>query len=891
MSDSAPPAPIDNVRDLMIEDEMKESYLKYAMSVIVSRALPEVRDGLKPSQRRILVAMNDLNLHPRAKFRKCAKIAGDTSGNYHPHGEQVVYPTLVRMAQDFNMRVPLIAPQGNFGTPDDPPAAMRYTEARLAPPCMEMLDNLDEDTVDFIPNYDESRFEPTVLPARIPNLLINGAQGIAVGMASSIPPHNLSEVCSAVHALLDDPDITLDELMEHVPGPDFPTGAMICGRSGIRDAYERGRGKLRLRAPCVVEERPQDRLSLVFTELPYGVSIKAVSDQIVALVNAKKLTSISDVRDESSLADGVRLVVDLKRGENDRVVLSHLYKHTRLQETFSIINIALVRGRPETLPLKRMLEEFRDHRVTVIRRRTRFRLAKAEARAHIVEGLLRALDLIDQIIHTIRSSKDRDEAKSRLVAGIAGGDGVEPATFSELQADAILDMRLARLTGLERDKLQAEFDELAAKIAEYRAILADREKVFELIRGEMAEMIAKYGTPRRTLITDDPSEVRMEDLIADDPVVVTVSHEGYVKRLSLTEYRTQGRGGKGVRGADTKAGDFVERLIITTNHQYLLVLTQTGQLHWLRVFDIPESGRYSRGRALINLLSVDKADRIAACVPVRNFAEGFLLTVTQNGKIRKTPLEGFKRPRVGGIIGVRIVEGDKLIHARELDEGQEILLATRGGKSIRFPESDVRSMGRASAGVRGIKLKDGDAVVAMVVLEDGKDILTVCARGFGKRTPLSEYRIQGRGGQGIINIKVSDRNGPVVGVRAVDDDDEFMMITEGGQVVRTRVADTRTIGRNTQGVTLMSVPKKDRIVSVALIQPEDEEDVVEGEGGEGAAAEDGAAEDGAIQASADEGSATEGGDADAAAAGETTADSSDDDVADETTPDDSAPEA
>ena len=853
------PAPTENVRDLLIEDEMRESYLKYAMSVIVSRALPEIRDGLKPSQRRILVAMNDLGLHPRAKFRKCAKICGDTSGNYHPHGEQVVYPTLVRMAQDFNMRLPLIQPQGNFGTPDDPPAAMRYTEARLAASCMELLANLDENTVDFVRNYDDSRNEPTVLPARFPNLLVNGAQGIAVGMASSIPPHNLTEVCTAVVALLDDPDITLDGLMEIIPGPDFPTGAMICGASGIRDAYERGRGRLRLRAPCVLEERGSDRWSLVFTQLPYGVSIKAVSDQIVELVNSKKLTSISDVRDESSLADGVRLVVDLKRGENDRVVLSHLYKHTRLQETFSVIMIALVRGRPETLPLKTMLVEFRDHRITVIRRRTRFRLDKAEARAHIVEGLLNALDIIDCIIETIRASSAREDAKARLVAG----DWATPPNwtgplpdvkFSELQADAILDMRLARLTGLEREKLQAEWDELAASIDDLRDILARRERVLDIIREDMREMIERFGEPRRTLITADASEVRMEDLIADDQVAVTISHEGYVKRLSLTEYRTQGRGGKGVRGAETKEGDFVERMMIATNHQYLLVLTQTGQMHWLRVFDIPEAGRYSRGRALINLLQVDASDRIAACVPVRNFDEGYLLTVTAQGKIRKTPLSGFSRPRVGGIIGVYINEGDRLIGAQELTEGQEILLATRGGKSIRFPESDVRTMGRASAGVRGIRLREDDEVVSLVILEPEKEILTVCENGYGKRTSLDEYRVQGRGGQGIINIKVTTRNGNVVGCRAVAQDDEFMMITEGGQVVRTRVSDTRTIGRNTQGVTLMSIPKDDRIVSVALIVPEEESDDDGTDGDDGAAGDGAAGGDGAadVDASSEE---------------------------------------
>ena len=822
------PAPGDNVKDLLIEEEMRESYLKYAMSVIVSRALPDVRDGLKPSQRRILVAMNDLGLTPSSKFRKCAKIAGDTSGNYHPHGESVVYPTLVRMAQDFVMRERLIEPQGNFGSLDDPPAAMRYTEARLSRASMDMLANLDEDTVDFVPSYDERLQEPTVLPARLPNLLINGAQGIAVGMASSIPPHNAREVCNAVIALLDDPDVTLAELMKHVPGPDFATGGTICGRSGILDAYETGRGHLMLRAKCRTEEGRSDKLHLIFTELPYGVSIKAVSEQIVELVNSKRMTSIADVRDESSLDDGTRLVVELKRGENDQVALNQLYKHTRLQETFGVIMIALVRGRPETLPLKRLLEEFRDHRVVVIRRRTRFRLDKAEARAHIVSGLLKALDIIDEIIAVIRGSATTAEAKAKLVAGIVSPAKPAPVQFSEVQADAILDMRLARLTGLERDKLQAEWDELCALIDELRSILEDRAKLIAIIRAEMMEMVKAYSSPRKTEITSDSSEVRMEDLISDDQVAVTISHEGYVKRLALSEYRLQGRGGKGVTGAETKEGDFVERLIICTNHQYLLVLTKTGHLFWLRVFDIPEAGRYSRGRALINMLQVDANDRIAACVPVRSFEKGYLLTVTAKGTIRKTPLDGFSRPRPSGIIGVLIEEGDRLIGASMLDEGQEILLATKKGQAIRFAESDVRSMGRSSAGVGGIKLEEGDEVVSLVVLEPGKSILTVCENGYGKRTPYgtgdeggnNSYPLQGRYGKGVINIKLG-RNGDVVAAKAVADTDEFMMITEKGMVVRTRVSDTRPMGRNTQGVTLMKVDEGDRIVSVAMIEPEE----------------------------------------------------------------------
>lgn len=823
--------PEDNVRDLLIEEEMRESYLKYAMSVIVARALPDVRDGLKPSQRRILVAMNDLGLHPRAKFRKCAKIAGDTSGNYHPHGEQVVYPTLVRMAQDFVMRTPLIEPQGNFGTPDDPPAAMRYTEARLTRACMELMADIKEDTVEFVPNYDDSRTEPTVLPARLPNLLVNGSQGIAVGMASSIPPHNLREICHAVIAVLDNPDIGLDELMTIVPGPDFPTGASICGRDGIRDAYETGRGRLRLRATVEFEDAGNDKTRLVFTHLPYGVSMKAVSDEIVKLVNTKKLTSIADVRDESSLADGIRLVVELKRGENPHVALSHLYKHTRLQDTFSVIMIALVRGRPETLPLKRMLEEFRDHRVIVIRRRTRFRLAKAEARAHIVQGLISALDIIDEVIALIRASQTTAEARDGLMAGVdplPERNLVGPIRFSEAQANAILEMRLSRLTGLEREKLEAEWEELLALITEYKDILANRERVLDIIRDDMRELIEAYGNERRTAITDDAMDVRMEDLIPDDAVAVTISHAGYVKRLPLTEYRLQGRGGKGITGGQTKEGDFVERLLIATNHQYLLVLTQTGQLHWLRVFDIPEASRYSRGRALINLLEVDKDDRIAACVPVTDFEDGYLVTATKTGRIRKTALSNFSRPRAGGIIGVFINEGDSLIGAVHAQEGDDLMLATRKGMAITFHETETRAMGRASAGVRGIRLKtDDDEVVALRKVRPGDQILTVSEKGYGKRTDESEYPRQKRGGLGVINIKTSDRNGSVVAVRSVAEEDEFMMITSEGKVVRTRVSDVRVIGRNTMGVTLMNVEDDDAIISVARIEPDDEEDEIE----------------------------------------------------------------
>jgi len=818
------------VRDLLIEEEMRESYLKYAMSVIVARALPDVRDGLKPSQRRILVAMNDLGLSPTSKFRKCAKIAGDTSGNYHPHGESVVYPTLVRMAQDFVMSERLIEPQGNFGSLDDPPAAMRYTEARLAHASMDMLADLEEGTVDFVPNYDEKLTEPTVLPGRFPNLLINGAQGIAVGMASSIPPHNPREVMLAAIALLDDPDVPLATLMKHLPGPDFPTGGTICGRSGILDAYETGRGHMVLRAKCRTEEGRNDKLHLIFTELPFGVSLKAVSEQIAELVHSKRVTAIADVRDESSLADGTRLVVDLKRGENDQVVLNQLYKHTRLQETVGVIAIALVGGRPETLPLKRMLEEFRDHRVHVIRRRTRWRLDKATARAHVVHGLLKALDIIDEIIALIRGSASSAEAKAKLMAGVGSAKVVAPVQFSDVQADAILDMRLARLTGLERDKLQAEYDDLCRLIDELQAILDDRAKVIAIIRAELADMANRYAGPRRTEITSDASEVRMEDLIADEQVAVTISHEGYVKRLALSEYRLQGRGGKGVTGAETKEGDFVERLIICTNHQYLLVLTKTGHLFWLRVYDIPEAGRYSRGRALINMLQVDAEDRIAACVPVRSFEKGFLLTVTAMGTIRKTPLDNFDRPRPSGIIGVFIDEGDRLIGADTIDEGGEILLATKKGQAIRFQENDVRAMGRAAAGVGGIKLEAGDEVVSLVVVEPTKSLLTICSNGFGKRTPLGKgdegggasYPLQGRYGKGVINIKTSERNGDVVAAKAVADTDEFMMITEKGMVVRTRVSDTRPMGRNTQGVTLMSVDEGDRIVSVGLIEPEED---------------------------------------------------------------------
>ncbi len=814
--------PKDGVRDLLIEEEMKDSYLNYAMSVIVSRALPDVRDGLKPSQRRILVAMNDLNLSPRGKYRKCAKIAGDTSGNYHPHGEQVIYPTLVRMAQDFNMRYTLVDKQGNFGSIDgDPPAAMRYTEARMDYPAEEMMADLDLDTVDFIPNYDETLREPTVLPSKFPNLLCNGSSGIAVGMTTNIPPHNFGEVADALIRVIDNPEVELHELLEVIKGPDFPTGATICGRKGIIDAFKTGRGHLTIRSKAHIEE-VKNRPQIVVTEIPYQITKKRLIDKIVEVVKAGRVEGISNIRDESTKA--IRLVIEVKKDADENVVLNQLYKFTPLQETYSIIQIALVENRPKLLNLKDLLLLYRDHRVEVIRRRTRFLLAKAERRAHILEGLLIALENIDAVIQTIKESPDTPTAKASLVSKFS---------LTEIQADAILQMRLQRLTGLEQEKIREEHRELLEKIADYKAILASEQRVLDMIKEDLESMRARFGQPRKTDIEEQELEnIDVEDLIAEQDMVVTISHEGYVKRMPLDAYRAQGRGGKGVIGADTKDGDFIESLFVASTHDYLLVFTNFGKIYWIKVYDIPELTRTSKGRAIVNYLQLQKDEKISALVAVRDFDEGFLVMATGAGRIKKTSLEAFSRPRAGGIWAIQLEDEDRLIGVQHLREGQEVMLGTELGYAIRFEESQLRPMGRTARGVRGISLREGDRVTGMLVVDPAGEILTLCEKGYGKRTPVGEYRRTNRGGKGIINIRTSDRNGKVVSLLNVRGEDEIIMMSQNGKVVRTDVEGIRsTTGRASQGVRCISLGDGDRLVALVRVPFVAEESEGDGSGG------------------------------------------------------------
>jgi DNA gyrase subunit A len=822
MTDTQPPPSGGRITDLLIEREMRESYLNYSMSVILSRALPDVRDGLKPSQRRVLVAMNDLGLGPRSKHRKCAKICGDTSGNYHPHGESVVYPTLVGMAQPFTTRYPLVDSQGNFGAIDgSPPAAMRYTEAKLAWPAVHLLEDLDKETVDEVPNYDNTRMQPVVLPARFPNLLCNGSTGIAVGMAASLPPHNLREIAGAIEKLLDNPDITLDELLAIVPGPDFPTGGTVMGRNGIRNAYANGRGSVAVRAKYHVEEK-RGRKLIVFTEVPFQVKTTTILERIDTLVKTDQIDSIADANDETNDRIGLRLVIELKRGiEDESVTVNQLFKLSPLQSTFSIINLAIVDGRPRTLGFKAMLEAYRDHRIDVIRRRTRFLLRKAEERLHIIDGLRIAVQNIDEVVEMIKRSANVDDARQRLISRFE---------LSDLQARAILDMRLARLTGLEIEKLEAEHKEVVDEIAGYKRILSEREVLIDLMRKDLAEMIERYGDERRTVIADEEvGSFIAEDLIAEEMMVVTVTHEGYIKRTALDQYRTQGRGGKGVSGADTKEGDFLRNLFVASTHDYLLFFTDRGRVYWKRVFDLPSYGRTAKGRALANVVETQEGEKITSILRVDTFDdERFLVTATRQGLIKKTKLEQYSRPRAGGIIAVGLEAGDALVGVNLCQVGQTIVLGTRGGMAIRFAEDDVRPMGRGATGVWGIRPQDGDEVVDMVVCsgpEGGGDeaLLTVCENGYGKRTLVEEYRVQGRGGQGLIDIRTSERNGKVVNLLAVRDIDEVMMITKDGQIVRTKAGEISVIGRATQGVRCIALNEGDKLVSVARIPNEEPE--------------------------------------------------------------------
>ncbi|QDU70098.1 DNA gyrase subunit A [Engelhardtia mirabilis] len=809
-----------HIEPRLIELEMSESYLTYALSVIHSRALPDVRDGLKPSQRRILVAMNDLRLRPNAKYRKCANIAGTTSGEYHPHGESVIYPTLVRMAQKFSLRYPLIDGQGNFGSIDgDPPAAMRYTEARMAGPSVEMLTDLDKETVDYQPNYDERLLEPTVLPGRFPNLLCNGSDGIAVGMATSLPPHNLREVSAAIRAVLDDENISIRDLIEHVPGPDFPTGGMIMGRSGIYQAYTTGRGRAIVRARHHVEEGRGKKEQLVFTEIPYQVRKVAIIEKIVEIVKDGRVTGISDVRDESD-RDGLRLIVELKKNEDPEVILKQLFQFTPLQSTCSIINLALVDGQPRTLTLRGLIDEFVRHRKVVIRRRTMFLLRKAEERKHIVEGLRIAVDNIDEVIRIIRASADTDEAKRELMSAF---------TLSLAQAQAIVDMRLGRLTGLEREKLEDEFQKLVAEIADLSDILQRDERVVAIIRDDLDDVEARHGDDRRTEISDIEVDgsFNIEELITEEMMVVTFSRGGYLKRTGLDTYRAQGRGGRGVKGSESKEGDAINRLFLAGTHDYVLFFSNHGKVYWLKVYQIPEGGRTSKGRAIANLIELAPGEEIQSLLRVRNFdEEGFVFFATKAGTVKKTLLEAYSRPKKTGIRAISLEEGDEVVGAALARPGDTILLASAGGRAIHFDEQAARPMGRVSRGVRGMRVNAGDRVVSLIVVpsdvdKDSIGVVTACTNGFGKRTLVSEYPIKGRGGQGVINIKVTERNGPVISFSLTHEGDELMYISSGGMIVRSRVADMRSMGRNTQGVRLVSLKDGDEVVAMQTITAED----------------------------------------------------------------------
>ncbi len=825
--------------DMPIEDEMKTSYINYSMSVIVSRALPDVRDGLKPSQRRILVAMNDLNLTPGRGYRKCAKIAGDTSGNYHPHGEGVVYPTLVRLAQSWVMRYPLVDGQGNFGSIDgDAPAAMRYTEARLTHLAVEMLADLEKNTVNLRPNYDETLEEPTVLPGVLPNLLVNGCSGIAVGMATEVPPHNLREVCDAIVHVIGHPEATPEDLAQIVKGPDFPTGGIIYGVQGIRDCYTTGRGLIRVRARVQVEEGRAGRMSLVATEIPFQVSKASLLEKIAGLVRQGRITGISDLRDESD-RDGMRVVIELKKDANPKVVLNQLFVHTPLQVTFGAIMLALVENRPQVMNLRQLVDQYVLHRQEVVRRRTEFDLAEAEKRAHILEGLKIALDHLDAVITLIRGSKDVDAARQGLMSQFK---------LSEIQANAILEMRLSRLTGLERSKVEQEYLEIIQLIERLRSILANPKKMLAIIQDEVRRLKEKYGDDRRTEIVGEEGEIGYEDTIEQKDMVITISHAGYIKRQEIGAYRSQRRGGKGVIGARTKEEDFIEHLFVASTHAYLLILTDRGRCYWLKVHEIEQAGRMAKGRPLVNHLEgMGREERVQAVVAVKEFDDQhYLVCATKKGLIKKTVLSAYSHPRKIGINAILLEEGDGLIEAILTDGTQDIILAKKQGLAIRFHENEVRAMGRTSYGVKAVTLdEDEDEVVSMVGVKRQSTLLAVTEHGFGKRSEISEYRVSHRGGKGIITIKTTERNGCIVAVKEVVDGDELMIMTRSGQLIRMPVKGIGVMGRNTQGVTLVNLTPTegellpDVVAGVTRVVSEDDEDGTGGgmEAGAGPAAE------------------------------------------------------
>ncbi|MCP3777543.1 DNA gyrase subunit A [Paenibacillus sp. MZ03-122A] len=815
-------------RDIGVE--MRESFMDYAMSIIVSRALPDVRDGLKPVHRRILYAMSELGMSPDKPYKKSARIVGEVIGKYHPHGDTAVYDTMVRMAQDFSLRYMLVDGHGNFGSVDgDMAAAMRYTEARLSKIAMEMLRDLNKETVDFMPNYDGEESEPVVLPARYPNLLVNGVGGIAVGMATNIPPHNLGEVIDGVQALIENPDITPMELMDYIQGPDFPTAGYILGRSGIRQAYQTGRGSVTMRAKTTIEEIG-NKARIIVHELPYQVNKARLVEKIAELVRDKRIEGITDLRDESDRT-GMRVVIELRRDVNPNVVLNNLFKHTAMQSNFGINMLAIVNNEPKILNLKDVLYHYLKHQVEVIRRRTEFDLKKAEARAHILEGLRIALDHLDEVIALIRSSQTAEAAREGLI---------ERFSLTLEQSQAILDMRLQRLTGLEREKIENEYNELIQKIAEYREILANEHLVLNIISEELNELKERFADERRTEITVGEESILDEDLIPREDVIITVTHTGYIKRLPVTTYRSQKRGGRGVVGMDTKDEDFVEHLFITNSHHHLLFFTDKGKVYRIKAYEIPDLSRTARGTPIINLIQIEQGESINAVIPIEEFVEdSYLFFATQHGIIKKTPLDDYANIRKGGLIAINLREDDALIEVKLTDGQQEMIIGTAQGMSIRFPESDVRSMGRSATGVKGINLDKSDAVIGMDIVDTSLDILIVTAKGYGKRTPVVDYRIQSRGGKGIKTINVTDKNGPVVGLKVVKTEEDLMIITASGTLIRTSMGEISTMGRNTQGVRLINIRDDDSVATVCRANKNEEQDELleelleDGEAGEG----------------------------------------------------------
>ena len=800
-----------------IEDEMRQSYMDYAMSVIVGRALPDVRDGLKPVHRRVLYAMYDMGNTWDKPYKKSARLVGDIIGKYHPHGDTAVYDTIVRMAQDFVMRYPFIDGQGNFGSVDgDSPAAMRYTEIRMARLAEEILADIEKDTVDFIPNYDDSLKEPAVLPSRIPNLLVNGASGIAVGMATNIPPHNIGEIVDGLVALVDNPGITIKELMKYIPGPDFPTAGFIHGKEPIVQAYSEGKGIVQMRGKAFTETlKRTGKEQIIISEIPFMVNKVRLIEQIAALVQEKKIEGISDLRDESD-REGMRIVIELKRDAVSEIIINQLYKHTSLQESFGINMLAIVDGRPKLLNLRDALRAFLDHRKEVVTRRTAFDLRKAEERLHILEGLRIALDNLDAVITLIRNANDPKAAKEGLVASFG---------LSELQAQAILDMRLQRLTGLERDKILQEHKETVELIAKLLAILADEKEIYRIIVTELKDIKDKFGDERRTQIVARSEEISIEDMIVDEEMAVTISHEGYIKRNPVTLYRAQRRGGKGKIGTTTKEEDFVEYLIIASMHSYILFFTTTGKVYWVKVHELPQASRAAKGKPIVNLLNLEQGERVSAFLSVREFVEGrFIVFATKKGAVKKTDLMLYSNPRASGIRAIGLEDGDEVIGVRLTDGEQELILSTLDGQSIRFKEDQVRPTGRGTYGVLGIRLDSGDAVVSMEMLNRGASILTVSEKGYGKRTEMEEYRLQSRGGKGIITMKATEKTGRIVGGQQVTDDDQLMLVTNNGKIIRLRMRDIRVIGRNTQGVRLIDVEEGERVVSLARLAEKEEDE-------------------------------------------------------------------